>query len=104
MRGLKIAIGVMTVLIVLGVAVIGVTIMRRVSGRSAAHPAAPMLLATTPVLLDEPAGTRIAGIAALPDRLAVQLQGGGPDRIVFLDPRTGAAIGQVSLSAGAMTH
>jgi len=97
MRGLKIAIALMTVLIVLGVAVIGVTIVRRVSGPSAAHPAAPLLL-------DEPAGTRMVGIAALPDRLAVQLQGGGPDRIVFLDPKTGAAIGHLSLSVGATTH
>ena len=34
----------------------------------------------TSVLLEEPAGTRIAAIAAVGDRLAVQLQGGGADR------------------------
>ena len=96
MRGLKIAIGVMTVLIVLGVAVIGVTIVRRVSGPSAAHLA-------TPVLLAEPAGTHMVGIAALPDRLAVQLQGGGPDRILFLDPKTGTELGQMALSTGTVT-
>ncbi len=53
------------------------------------------------VLLDEPAGTRIAGIAAVGDRLAVQLQGGGADRVVLLDPHTGAVVGRIGLRAGA---
>jgi hypothetical protein len=49
-------------------------------------------------VLEEPAGTRIAGIAAVQDRLAVQLQGGGVDRVLLLDPRTGAVAGRISLS------
>ncbi len=80
MRGLIAAIGVMSVLIVVGVAVIGVTIVRRIG----AMPTAPVTQA-----LDEPVGTRIAGIATLPEGLAVLLQGGGPDRVMVVDPKLG---------------
>ena len=49
-------------------------------------------------VLDEPTGTRIAGVSALPDRLAVQLQGGGPDRVVVVDMRSGRVLGRVGLA------
>jgi hypothetical protein len=49
-------------------------------------------------VLDEPAGTHIAGVSMLPDRLAVQLQGGGPDRVVVVDSRSGRVIARVGLS------
>ena len=52
------------------------------------------------VLLDEPAGTRIAGVAAAGDRVAIQLQGGGADRVVLVDPRTGAVAGHIRLRPG----
>jgi hypothetical protein len=78
------------VLIVLGTTVVLVTIVKRLSG-----PAAPTQIAA---ILDEPAGTRIAAIAATQDRLALHLQGGGPDRVVLLDPRTGARTGSVALA------
>ncbi len=64
----------MGVLIVAGVAVVAVTIV----GRMAPH--TPKVTVT----LDEPAGTRIAGVTALGDHMAVVLQGGGPDRIVVV--------------------
>jgi hypothetical protein len=69
-----------------------VGIVRRSSAPLASLPAP---IAT---VLDEPTGTRITGIAALHERLAVQLQGGGADRVVLLDPGTGAVIGRVSLA------
>jgi len=47
--------------------------------------------------LDEPPGTRIGGIAGAGDRVAVELQGGGTDRIVLIDPDTGAITGRVTL-------
>ncbi|MBN9561312.1 MAG: hypothetical protein J0H14_11375 [Alphaproteobacteria bacterium] len=79
------------VLIVLGTTVVAVTIVRRMS-----EPAAvPSQIAVT---LEEPAGTRIAAIAATQDRLAVHLQGGGPDRVVLLDPHTGARTGSIVLA------
>ncbi len=49
-------------------------------------------------VLDEPAGTRIAGVSAMADRVAVQLQGGGPDRVVVVDLRAGRVLGRVGLA------
>ena len=92
MRALKILTVVMAVMIVAAVAVLGVTILRRMNGPAAG----PGLLAQA--VLDEPAGTRIAGIAGQQDRLAVQLQGGGADRVLFLDPHTGHVLGRAALA------
>ena len=78
------------VLIVLGTTVVIVTIVKRLSG-----PPAPAEIDAT---LNEPEGTRIVAIAATQDRLALHLQGGGPDRVVLLDPRTGARTGSVALA------
>jgi hypothetical protein len=49
-------------------------------------------------VLDEPAGTQIAGIAAVRDRLAVQLRGGGADRVLLIDPASGAIVGRVGMA------
>ena len=92
MRAVKIAAAVMAVLIVLGTTVLIVTVVRRLS-----EPAAPAMAVAAAAVLDEPAGTSIAGIAAVGDRLAVQLRGGGPDRIVFVDPRSATVAGRISL-------
>ena len=90
MRALQAAVIVMGVLIVAGVATIAVTIATRMSG-GGAGPAAQ-------ALLDEPAGTRIAGVSLAADRLAVQLQGGGADRVVVLDTRLGRVVARVTLA------
>ena len=90
MHAKKVLTIVMGVLIVAGTAVLGVMVARKLGGGPAAPPVA--------VTLDEPAGTRIAGIAAAGDRLAVRLQGGGPDRVLLIDPHTGAAAGSIALS------
>lgn len=92
MRLLKVLTIVMAVLIVLGTTALLVVIARRLGSPVAGAPIA--------VLLGEPAGTRIAGIATAGDRLAVQLQGGGADRIVLLDARTGAVAGRIGLRDG----
>jgi len=89
MRALKAATIGMGLLIVLGTTVLIITIIKRSSA-----PGVPVDIAA---VLDEPAGTRIAGIAAVGDRLAIQLQGGGVDRVVLVDPHTGAAAGRISL-------
>ncbi len=47
--------------------------------------------------LDEPAGTRIAAITAVADQLALELQGGGPDRVVLINPRSGVIAGRITL-------
>ena len=89
MRALKVAVVVMAVLIVAGVVALAGLIVRRVVE-------VPTVAVRT--VLEEPAGTRIVGMVAWPsDRLALQMQGGGPDRVVLLDPRTGRKLGGVSL-------
>ncbi len=89
MRGLQAAVILMGVLIVVGVGVIGTTIVRRLG---APAPGAVALV------LDEPTGTRMVSAGAAGDRLAVLLQGGGPDRVVLVDPRTGLVAGRVGLA------
>jgi len=89
LRWLKVAVVGMGVLIVAGVATIGVVITGRMSGNSGTIASA---------VLDEPAGTRIAGASLGPDRLAVQLQGGGPDRVVVVDTKAGRVLGRVTLA------
>jgi hypothetical protein len=92
MRFLKILTIVMAVLIVVGTTVLLVAIARRLGSPSVPAPIA--------VLLDEPAGTRIAGITSVGDRLALRLEGGGADRVVLLDARTGAIAGRIAVRAG----
>ena len=89
MRGLQAAVIFMGVVIVAMVATIVVTLAHRMS--------APPPPVASVVLLDQPAGTRIYGISAVGDRLAVLLQGGGPDRIVFLDPAGKQIAGTIAL-------
>ena len=91
MRALMLAVIVMGVLIVAGVATIVVTIVSRATAPGAVS------AATAQATLNEPAGTRIAGISAAPDRVAVQLQGGGADRVVVIDTRTGRVIARIAL-------
>lgn len=86
----------MGVLIVIGTGALIAVIAHRLTSPSAqlaaSAPARPLA-----VRLDEPAGTRIAAMAALGDRLALELQGGGADRVVLVDPRSGAVTGRITL-------
>lgn len=95
MRALKIMVIVMAVLIVLGTMGLVVGIARRWSAPVASISTLPIPVS---VVLDEPEGTGIAGIVAVRDRLAVQLHGGGADRVVLIDPATGAVAGRISLA------
>ncbi|GIX11996.1 DUF6476 family protein [Elioraea sp.] len=91
MRVLKAAVVIMGVLIVAGTVVLAVTIANRLGQR----PPPPEVAG-----LGEPAGSRILGIAAAGDRLAVHVTGGGAeDRIVLVDPATHRVLGR--LVAGA---
>jgi hypothetical protein len=89
MKALKVLVVLMGVLILAGTVVIIAVIVRRTLSHTTTGPVA--------LTLDEPAGTRIAGVAAMQDRLAVQLQGGGPDRVVLVDPRSGTVAGRITL-------
>lgn len=90
MRLLRIAVVVMGVLIVAGTVALVVVLVQRASSRSPAS--------AGPATLDEPPGTRIVGASAAQDRVAVQLQGGGPDRVVVVDTRTGRVVARVALA------
>ena len=92
MRGLVALVVAMGVLILIGTALLIVVVVERVSGPPARPPAA------FAVTLDEPAGTRIVGIAPVGGRMAMELQGGGPDGVVVVDPDSGAVVGRVGLS------
>lgn len=81
----------MGVLILLGTTVVILTIAHRMTAPRARRDAMVSLH------LDEPAGTHIRSIAGAGDRVAVQLEGGGTDRIVLVDPDTGAVTGLITL-------
>jgi hypothetical protein len=96
MLGLKVAVVAMGILIVAGVAVLGLTLVNRMSAYGGGN-ASPGMGVVGAVMLDEPEGTRIAGVSMAPERLAVRLQGGGPDRVVVVDTRGGHVVGRVGL-------
>ena len=90
MRALLTVTVVMGVMILVGTALLVVVIFHRASAPTASTPMA--------LVLDQPPGTRIVGIAATQDRLALQLQGGGKDRVVLVDPRAGTVTGRITLA------
>lgn len=94
MQALKAVTIVMGVLIVLGTVTLMVLLARRGAAPSAPAVAPGVAFSAT---LGEPEGTRIVGVAGAGDRLAVSLQGGGADRVVLVDPHTGAIVGRVTL-------
>ncbi len=83
------------VVIGLGVLIMAgtMTIALTVAHRSMAVPPVPR-----DAVLDEPSGTRIAQILVVSDRLALRLEGGGPDRVVVVDLTTGKVAGRAVLA------
>ncbi len=89
MRALVALTVIMGVLILAGTATVAITIVHRIGG-------SPRTL--TSALLDEPSGTRILCAAAFGDKLAITLQGGGPDRVAIVDPVSGHALAHIALA------
>jgi Na+(H+)/acetate symporter ActP len=98
MRAVTIATIAMGVLILLGTTVILVTIVKRTMTVPLGTGPVGMPEKPFATVLDEPAGTSIVGIASVRDRLAVQLHGGGTDRVVMIDPVSGAVVGRIGLA------
>ena len=101
MRALQAAVIVMGVLILGGTAAVIAIVAHRAAAPKPAGtaPGVPLpAAAATPVLLDEPPGTRIAVTAVADERLVLQLVGGGPDRVVVVELRGGAVVARVSLA------
>jgi hypothetical protein len=80
----------MGILIVVGTAVVAVTIVQR-SGLASPHTLGD-------VVLGEPAGTHISGVVSLGDHLAITLTGGGADRVAIIDLHRGSVSGHISLA------
>jgi hypothetical protein len=58
---------------------------------------APASVSLTTSMLRQPPGSHIVTITTVGGRLGVLLNGGGPDRILFVDPDTGRVAGQLML-------
>ena len=97
MRGLMTAVIGMGVLILVGVTVLVVLMVQRMSSPPPPNVSA-VTMASTTTLTDEPAGTHIAALSLSGDRLALQLMGGGPDRVVILDAKTGRIVAKTGLA------
>ncbi|WP_297488794.1 hypothetical protein [Acidocella sp.] len=98
LRGLKVLVGGMGVLIVLGTAVVVGTVIHRIYARKPAAsmvvaPMVPGASAATAVGALAP-GEHIAGIAGAGSDVAVWVNGPGGDRLLLVDP----ASGQVSVA------
>lgn len=90
MRALKILVVVMGVLIVAGTVTLVAVVVQRAGGLAGGG-------ARQAVALDQPAGTRIAGIAGLDQVLAVWVQRpDGSEAVLLVDPRRGRVTGEVS--------
>lgn len=91
-RLLKIAIYIMTTLLVIGVIVVAVTIVRRAGKLTATR------TGFAPVEVTVPGEATIERLSLDGDRLAVHVKGrGGDDQILVLDVRRGAVVGRFKL-------
>jgi len=96
MRALKILVVVMGILIVVGLAVVVITIVNRTSRVAVEVP-----LQTAPATLAIPAGSRIAETALDGDRLLVRLQmPDGTARILVVDSATGKVLRRIDVREG----
>ncbi|HTI01245.1 MAG TPA: hypothetical protein VL752_09910 [Acidisoma sp.] len=104
-RPLLIAVIVMGVLVIAATSVVIVKLVQDIAGggrhapsmASTIVPGAPEKITLTTRMLNQPESSHIVSIATAGDRLAVLINGGGPDRILFVEPATGAVTGQLML-------
>jgi hypothetical protein len=80
----------MGVLIVAGTVTLAVLLVQRTGGPAGRGGAAP-------VVLGEPEGSRIGGIAAIERALAVWVVRPDGERVILLDPATGRRTGEIRL-------
>jgi hypothetical protein len=90
MQALRVLVVVMGVMIVAGTVALGVALSQRLGGGAVAR--------EWSLALDEPAGTQVVAAAASGDGLALTLRGGGAERVVVVDPRTGRVLGRISVT------
>lgn len=91
-RALVAASAVMALLIVAGGGLLVAMLARRTLAP------APVEGGVADVRLAEPPGTRIAGASGPPEAVVLRLEGGGPDRVVVVDSRSGRTLGRIGLA------
>ncbi|MFZ6764616.1 DUF6476 family protein [Pseudoroseomonas sp. WGS1072] len=107
MRWLKILVGVMGVMIIVGTVALVVALVQRM-GEATTRLSAPEVTSqgsregglpwtSTDLSLRQPPGTRIGQIAALEGRLAVWVERPDGARILLVDPRSGRMAGEIRL-------
>ncbi|ABI61748.1 hypothetical protein [Granulibacter bethesdensis] len=89
---LKAAVILMGVLIIAGVVALAILIPQRMGGAGWFQQGAQS------ISVPAPSGSRIASVGLSDKRLALHLQGGGPDRVVIVDMATGAVRAQIVLA------
>ena len=95
LRALKWLVAVMGVMIVAGTVTLGVLIVQRLGGGFGAM--SGVGAAGPPVSLGQPAGSRIAGVDSVGDRLAIWVvRPDGETRVVLFDPRRGRVSGEIA--------
>lgn len=95
MKAVKIIVAVMSVLIVIGLGLVGYGVMGTMSPEK---PLAERGQAFGPVALDQPEGSRIRSMTAADGRLLLHIEGGGqPERVVVVDMAGGAVLGKLVL-------
>jgi hypothetical protein len=95
MRALKALVIAMGILLLAGSAVVAVTIVSRLKGA----PDRTQQIAKLPLLAKValPAGTRVDGVTALGELLAVHVSAPDGDSILVVDPATGAILETIEL-------
>lgn len=106
MKALKTLVIVLGVLILAGIAAVGVTLYNRatrpggLAGERAAAPATRPAERPTAGSLGLPAGSRIKGIAGAGNRVVIHVElPGGEEQLLLLDPATGQIAGRLGVSA-----
>ena len=92
MRGLKILVVVMGVLIVAGTVTLGVLLVQRLNANASGGGGASLEL-----VLDQPPGSHIAGVAAADGGLAVLVQRPDGERVLLIDTKRGRVSGEIRL-------
>ncbi len=87
MRGLKILVVVMGVLIIGGTLALVMVLVQRVGGVGGG--------ARWETALDQPEGTRITGVAATESGIAVQVARPDGERVLLVEPKRGRVVGEI---------
>jgi hypothetical protein len=97
MKAIKILVAVMGLLLIAGLGLLGYGLTSKTgkSGRAAAPPASVQFDAVSVPL---PAGARTEQMMVVADRIVLRMVGGGPDRLVVLDPAAGTVVGSFVLT------